>query len=67
MTTPPPGMLEHPQCPGLFYDASIVYVRTGDAAKDLAHRLMMMEHTGCIPQTFVIGGAINTNTPSSKH
>jgi len=49
-------LVEHPQHPGLFYDPGLVYVHTGDAAKDLAHRLMMIEHTGCIPQTVIIGG-----------
>lgn len=52
---PPAGWLEHPHQPGVFYDAGIVYIHTGDAVKDLAHRMMMVERTGCIPQTVVIG------------
>ena len=48
-------MIEHPQHPGLYYDPSIVYIRTGDAAKDAAWRLMIMEHTYCVPQAFRIG------------
>lgn len=52
---PPSGLLEHPQYPGLFYDAGLVYIRTGDALKDTTHRLMMSEHTYCIPQAFIIG------------
>lgn len=60
---PPPGMLEHPQYPGLYCDASIVYVHTGDPAKDAAHRAMMMEHTGCLPQTFIIGAGIERIDP----
>lgn len=51
----PPGMLEHPQHPGTFYDSGLVYIRTGDAVKDAAHRLMMTEHTYCIPQSVIVG------------
>lgn len=50
-------MLEHPHYPGTFYDASLVYIRTGDAMKDAAHRLMMAENSYCIPQRVIIGVA----------
>lgn len=48
-------MVEHPQYPGVFYDPGLVYIHTGDAAEDAAHRLMMAERTYCIPQTVIIG------------
>lgn len=51
-------MIEHPQYPGVFYDPSIVYIRTGDAVKDAAHRLMMTEHSYRIQQAVVIGVAV---------
>lgn len=50
-------LVEHPQYPGVFYDPGLIYIRTGDREKDLAHRLMMIEHTGCIPQTVIIGSS----------
>jgi hypothetical protein len=56
MTNMSEHLVEHPHHPGLFYDPGLVCIRTGDTDKDLAHRLMMMEHTYCIPQTVIIGG-----------
>lgn len=64
----PPGMLEHPHYPGVFYDASLVYIRTGDVMKDAAHRLMMHEHSYSIPQAFIVGAAeALSRTPSNPH
>ena len=50
------NLVEHPQHPGVFYDPGLVYILTGDPAKDVAHTAMMIEHTYCLPQRVVIGG-----------
>lgn len=48
-------MLEPPHFPGTYYDASIVYILTGDLIKDAAHSQMMLEHNYAMPQRVIIG------------
>jgi hypothetical protein len=51
------GLVEHPDHPGFFYDPSIVYIPTGDEAKDAAYRKMRAEETYSFSQKWDLGDA----------
>ena len=48
------SLIEHPDHPGLFYDPSIIYIPTGDAAKDAEYRMMLAAEACSFPQKWEI-------------
>lgn len=51
------GLVEHPDHPGLFYDPLIVYIPTGDPAKDAEYRTMRAAETLSFSHRWDLGAA----------